>query len=45
MIDTILSAAKVTASAVALLALCAVLWWVVGATFGIGYLGFKFVTG
>jgi hypothetical protein len=26
-------------------ALCAALWWLVGATFGFGYLGFKFVVG
>lgn len=45
MIDTILNTIKVATSAVALLAVCAVLWWVLGVTFGIGYLGFKFVTG
>jgi hypothetical protein len=44
-IDTILGTVKVATTLVALLALCAVLWWVVGATFGVVYLGFKFVTG
>lgn len=45
MIERIADAAASVAALALLVVVCAVLWWVLGATFGLGYLGFKFVTG
>lgn len=45
MIQQITDAVRTVVMLILFLAACAGLWWVLGATFGIGYLGFKFVTG